>query len=120
MKVEKQRLRIEGKYMNQASNTSSEVVKIETRLFQEDGICKLEFIFPSDDKIIIDTEEPDTQKNLKRVFNKIIELLLEKDVEIEDLQEDGGSEMAKEIFSDYIESLNKEVQGIRDEIKNSL
>ena len=51
--------------MNQASNTSSEVVKIETRLFQEDGICKLEFIFPSDDKIIIDTEEPDTQKNLK-------------------------------------------------------
>ena len=106
--------------MNQASNTSSEVVKIETRLFQEDGICKLEFIFPSDDKIIIDTEEPDTQKKLKRVFNKIIELLFEKDVEIEDLQEDGGSEMAKEIFSDYIESLNKEVQGIRDEIKNSL
>lgn len=106
--------------MNQASNASSEVVKIETRLFQEDGTCKLEFIFPSDDKIIIDTEEPDTQKNLKRVFNKIIELLLEKDVEIKDLQKDGGSEMAKETFSDYIKSLNKEVQGIRDEIKNSL
>lgn len=49
--------------MNQASNTSSEVVKIETRLFQEDDTCKLEFIFSSDDKIIIDTKEPDTQKN---------------------------------------------------------
>ena len=61
--MEKQRLRIEGKYMNQASNTSSEVVKIETRLFQEDDTCKLEFIFSSDDKIIIDTKEPDTQKN---------------------------------------------------------
>lgn len=106
--------------MNQASNNSSEVVKIETRLFQEDDTCKLEFMFPDGDKITIDTEEPDTQKNLKRVFNKIIELLLEKDVEIEDLQEDGGSEMAKETFSDYIESLNKEVQGIRDEIKNNL
>ena len=106
--------------MNQASNNSPEVVKIETRLFQEGDTCKLEFIFPSDDKIIIDTEEPDTQKNLKRVFNKIIELLLEKDVEIKDLQKDGVSEMAKETFSDYIESLNKEVQGILDEIKNSL
>ena len=106
--------------MNQASNTSSEVVKIETRLFQEDDTCKLEFIFSSDDKIIIDTEEPDNQKKLKRVFNKIIELLLEKDIEIKDLQKDGGSEMAKEVFSDYIESLKKEVQGIRDEIKSSL
>ena len=106
--------------MNQASNDSSETVKIKTRLFQEDGICKLEFIFPSDDKIIIDTEDPDTQKNIKRVFNKIIELLLEKDVEIEDLREDGGSKMAKETFSDYIQSLKREVQGIRDEIKNSL
>lgn len=106
--------------MNQASNTSSEVVKIETRLFQEDDTCKLEFIFSSDDKIIIDTKEPDTQKKLKRVFNKIIELLLEKDIEIKDLQKDGGSEMAKEVFSDYIESLKKEVQGIRDEIKSSL
>ena len=46
--------------MNQASNNSPEVVKIETRLFQEGDTCKLEFIFPSDDKIIIDTEEPDT------------------------------------------------------------
>lgn len=106
--------------MNQASNDSSETVKIKTRLFQEDDTCKLEFIFPNDDKIIIDTEEPDTQKNLKGVFNKIIELLLEKDVEIKDLQKDSGSEMAKEAFSDYIESLKKEVQGIRDEIKSSL
>ena len=106
--------------MNQASNNSSEVVKIETRLFQEDDTCKLEFMFPSGDKIIIDTEEPDTQKNLRGVFNKIIELLLEKDVEIKDLQKDGGSEMAKEVFSDYIQSLNREVQGIRDEIKSSL
>lgn len=57
---------------------------------------------------------------MKRVFNKIIELLLEKDIEIKDLQKDGGSEMAKEVFSDYIESLKKEVQGIRDEIKSSL
>ena len=120
LKVEKQRLRIEGKYMNQASNDSSETVKIKTRLFQEDDTCKLEFIFPNDDKIVIDTEKPDTQKNLKRVFNKIIELLLEKDVEIEDLREDGGSKMAKETFSDYIQSLKREVQGIRDEIKNSL
>lgn len=106
--------------MNQASNDSSETVRIKTRLFQEDDTCKLEFTFPNDDKIVIDTEKPDTQKNLKRVFNKIIELLLEKDVEIEDLREDGGSNMAKEVFSDYIQSLNREVQGIRDEIKSSL
>ena len=106
--------------MNQASNNSSKATEIRTRLFQENGTCKLEFIFPSYNKIIIDTEEPDTQKKLKGVFNKIIELLLEKDVEIKDLQKDGGSEMAKEVFSDYIESLKKEVQGIRDEIKNSL
>lgn len=106
--------------MNQASNNSSEVVEIETRLFQENDTCKLEFRFPSGDKIAIDTEKPDTQKNLKRVFNKIMELLLEKDVEIKDLQKDDGSEMAKETFSDYIRSLNKEVQGTRDEIKNSL
>ena len=85
--------------MNQASNTSSEVVKIETRLFQEDGTCKLEFIFPSDDKIIIDTEEPDTQKNLKGVFNKIIELLLEKDVEIKDVLRSEERRVGKECRS---------------------
>ena len=106
--------------MSQASNTSSEVVKIKTRLFQEDGTCKLEFIFPDGNKIGINTEEPDTEKNLKKVFNEIIKLLLKEDVEIKDLQKDGGSGMAKEVFGEYIESLNKEVQSIRDEIKNSL
>lgn len=106
--------------MNQASNNSSKAAEIRTRLFQENDTCKLEFIFPDGNKIDINTEEPDTEKNLKKVFNKIIKLLLKEDVEIKDLQKDGGSGMAKEVFSDYIESLKKEVQGIRDEIKNSL
>jgi hypothetical protein len=106
--------------MNQASNNSSKAAEIRTRLFQENDTCKLEFIFPDGNKIDINTEEPDTEKNLKKVFNEIIKLLLKEDVEIKDLQKDGGSGMAKEVFGEYIESLNKEVQGIRDEIKNSL
>lgn len=54
--------------MNQASNNSSKATEIRTRLFQENGTCKLEFIFPSDNKIIIDTEEPDTQKKIEGSF----------------------------------------------------
>lgn len=97
---------------------SKNVVEIQTSLhtLSDDGIV-LEFAMSSE-TISVRVDVPDSNGDLKKVFNEISKLILTSDVVLRklDVSEDLKSKMVAEVFEQYITDLNEEISSLRSEI----
>lgn len=93
-------------------------VSIKTTLYSSDEAMFLKFHF-QDKPIEVRVDQPDQGEQLRGVFNKIAELLLQNNVELTNLEVIGTgqvSAMAIEVFSQYVSNLNEDIQKLRRDI----
>lgn len=82
----------------------------------------LEFDFGRGDIKIVNINDSTDNSELKSVFNKVIAMALNEDVELASLEVDesiGGGLLA-DVFTEYVTDLNSEISRIRAELRIEL
>ena len=105
-----------------SEKTSMNQGVIEVKLFDNKGADTLLFSFPdTGDDIYVNLNETSSQKDLKEVFGKLLEILYSKDIQLKlVIDEKYKKGLYKEVCIEYIEDLNKEIRSIRSEIQKAV
>lgn len=101
----------EKTYMNQ------ELIKV--KLFDNNGIDTLFFAIPGiDGGRSVNLNDTSGQKDLKLIFEDLLKIISNHDVELKLSVDDSYKKgLYKEVCTEYIEELNKEIKVVRKEIK---
>lgn len=103
--------------MSEKTSTNQEI--IEVKLFDDNGTDTLLFGIPGEkDGVPVNLNETSGQKDLKIVFEKLLERLNTKEIELKlVIDEKYKKGLYKEVCEEYISDLNKEIADVRAEIK---
>lgn len=103
--------------MSEKISTNQEV--IDVKLFDDNGTDTLLFNIPGvKDGVSVNLNATSGQKDLKIVFEKILKMLNSKDIELNlTIDEQYKKGLYKEVCTEYISDLNKEIEEVRAEIK---
>ena len=99
--------------------TSMNQACIIVKLFDNNGIDTLLFSIPSTNEgISVNLNDTSGQKDLKFVFEELLKILSNQDVELKLLVDDSYKKgLYKEVCTEYIAELNKEIKEVRKEIR---
>lgn len=101
--------------MSEKTSMNLEVIKVKLR--ENSGKDVMVFEFP-DEKINVNLNETSGQKDFKTVFEKLLKILNDIDVELElSIDDQYKKVLYKEVCNEYILELNKEIKQIREEIE---
>lgn len=103
--------------MKEKTSTNLEV--IDVKLFDDRGVDTLLFLLPGvKNGISVNLNETSGQKDLKLVFEKILNRLNTKDIELRlSIDEQFKKGLYKEVCVEYISDLNNEIKAVRAEIQ---
>ncbi len=96
---------------------------INVELTVSGQIDVLRFIIEPDnpEQYVINLNDDSNQTELKKVFAKLLELLLEGDVELNFVVASGYTRgLYVEVCKEYIADLNKELSEVKEQLKQSL
>lgn len=73
------------------------------------------------DDYSIDLNSESNQSQLKKVFSKLLEILLEDDIELKySVSEDYTKGLYKDVCEEYIHDLNSEIANVKSQLSNML
>lgn len=103
--------------MNEKTSMNQACIKV--KLFDNKGIDTLLFSIPdTNEGISVNLNDTSGQKDLKFVFEELLKILSNQDVELKLLVDDSYKKgLYKEVCTEYIAELNKEIKEVRKEIR---
>lgn len=102
--------------MKEKTSMNQEI--INAKLIELDGVDTLIFKIPEiEDDIAVNLNSNEGQNDLKKVFENLLVIINEKEVEIQlEIDEQYKKGLYKEVCLEYIEDLNKEIKSVREEV----
>lgn len=102
--------------MKEKTSMNQEI--INAKLIELDGVDTLIFKIPEiEDDIAVNLNSNEGQNDLKKVFENLLVIINEKEVEIQlEIDEQYKKGLFKEVCAEYIEDLNKEIKSVREEV----
>lgn len=102
--------------MKGKTSMSQEIIKV--KLLEMEGVDTLTFEIPKiKDGISVNLNSNEGQNELKRVFENLLVMINTKDIELKlEIDENYKKGLYKEVCTEYIEDLNKEIKSVRGEV----
>lgn len=102
---------------------SREKVKVELR--QSDGKDLLVFDIKAEDDqndyLLTLSDSKNSQNELKKIFTRLLEILLEKDIELDLIMDESfKGNLIEDVCKEYLKDLNTELKNVKAKIKDEV
>lgn len=96
-------------------------IDVELTVLGETDVLLFHIDEDNPDKYCINLNSASSQSELKDIFSKLLEMLIENDIYLSFIIADGYSKgLYKDVCAEYIDELNKEIIQVADSIRKEL